>query len=290
MKSKYIVAILCLLSVIFLLSPGCKQKPPTTGKPVVLGVIVVGGGALLTSDSTVTAQVEIDGSKSLPVVTINSESLYLSDYYTYYNSFADVYLWDSEWRKERLGVALGKKCVLNVSQLGGDASSDSVVVPLPITLTSPGGGFTLKAGNPLPIAWSGTTGIERYSLTINIDYYYRDTANQYRSFSLDTSLYLPGTITSFTLPATTIFPAYVDTVFWGDGMIELVAETGCKEGKNPEGNIKGNGYGYFWAYNYTYCTFDISARLVSASTHFKPDLSEIAKKVLQQKKVELGIK
>ncbi len=290
MKSKYIVVILCLLSVVFLLSPGCKEKPPTTGKPVVLGVIVVGGGALLTSDSTVTGQVEIDGSKSLPVVTINSESLNLTNYYTNYNSFADVHLWYSEWRKDQLGVALGKKCALNVSQLGGDASSDSVVVPYPLTFTSPGDTFTLKAGNPLPIAWSGTTGIDRYSLTINIDYYYRDTAHQYDYFSLDTTLYLPGTITSFTLPATTIFPAYVDTVFSGDGRIELGAESGCHEGEDPKGNIKGNGYGYFWTYTYTYRTFDISARLVNASRHYKPDLSEIAKKVLQQKKVELGIK
>ncbi|MEM2144368.1 MAG: hypothetical protein QW279_03335 [Candidatus Jordarchaeaceae archaeon] len=223
----------------------------------------------------------------MPVVTVNSESLYLYDYYTYYNPFSDINLWDSRWKKDRMEITPGKKCMLHIYQKEGDASSDSVYVLYPPVFTSPGGGFILKSGNPLPISWSGSTGINRYHLSLSIYYSYYDTAHHYQTFDLDTSMYLPGTTTSFTLPATTIFPGYVDTVLYGYGTIDLEAETGCREGRNKDGNIKGNGYGYFWVYTHANCEFDIGTRSLTALSRSKPKPSEIAKKILTRLKGEV---
>lgn len=282
MRSKSVAWVLgfILLGTLIFFS-GCKPKSATSGKPEIMGIVIVG------RDSVPAATVEVNYSKSLPVVAVNSETLSLSDYQCNYNYFSDEQVWSSWWEKDPLELLPGKKCVLHIYQADGEAQTDSLMVPWPPVFTSPGGGFTLKGGTPLPIAWTSGTGVERYYLQIELYYSYRDTARNYRTFSLDTSMYLPGTVTSFTLPAANIFPLDVDSVLSGSGSIELQAEIGWKAGSNPKGNIKGNGYGYFWTYSDNYCNFGIGGSQLSGTSRTEPKPGEIAKQVLARKKAEL---
>jgi len=277
MRGQHLVWLLGLVLGALVISAGCNQKTVLTfGKPSVIGVIAV------SEDTVAGAEVEVGGSRLLPVVAVNSETLDLEGF-----SAAGEYLWNSSWEKEELRLGPGNKCLLHVYQSDGEAKSDSVVIPPPPHITEPAEGFVLLKGNPLTVTWATTPGVTQYHLEIDLDYSYYDTTGYYESFSLDTSWYLPGTAGSVTLAAATIFPADVDSVLYGDGEIFLSVEAGPRLGHESTGNIKGNGCGYFWTEAYAEDYFDIGSEGTGNSSRSRPKPADVARRLLNSKKAEL---
>lgn len=276
MKQNLIIWGLSVLmtAILFL---GCHQKTVfTSGKPSVIGVVTVD------EDSIVGTEVEVSGSRLLPVVAINDETLALQNFHS-----SGEYGWYSSWKKAPLRLNPGNRCILNVYQSDGDAQSDSLVIPLPPAITFPTESFLLQKGNSLPIRWTITSGLTQCYLKIYLEYYYYDTAGDYNYFSLDTSLYLPGDVNSFTLPSVAIFPAQVNQVLYGGGEIYLELEAGPRMGREVKGNIKGNGCGYFWTISTNRCWFDVGEGVAQATVR-KLTVPELTKGFLERRMEEMA--
>ena len=234
LKSASTCALLATAALLF--STGCDKKVISTmGLPSIIGTVSVDSGP---GDRTISAYVGVDGTRLLPVTAINKETLELSDYST-----PGEYGWSSSWRGSDLHLSPGDPCVLHVFQSNGEAHTDTEVVPNLPRITTPETSFSLREDQSLDVAWVGTPGVDRYQIEFRIDYDY----HRYNTFSLDTTITLPAGSTSYTLPGSVIFPAYVDSLEFGYCYITVTAEAGPDVGHECDGNVKGNGCGYFFA-------------------------------------------
>ena len=222
-----------ILAAVILLLGACERKTVMTfGLPSIVGTLVSDS----TSSGTQTyAYVEVDGTRLLPVVAVNGETLDVE----YYSSSGE-YMWSSQWQKYTQ-LKPGDSCILYVYQSDGTAQSNKHTVPYSPHITSPDSDFVLHEDYPLTLTWAGTAGVDRYELTFNIEYDY----GYYNSYHLDTTIVVPGTATSYTLPAATIFPSHVDSVDNGYGYASVQAVSGPLVGRESKGNITGHGLGYF---------------------------------------------
>ena len=247
MKSAKTTVMIAAAAVLLLAA--CDRKMVLTfGLPTIIGSAV--------NDSTDYGErtliyADVENTHLLPVVAANSESLDVEDY-----SSSGEYMWSSYWQKETK-LEAGDTCVLHVYQSDGAAESDKLVIPRQPRITSPDTSFVLLKGNPLALTWTGTAGIDRYEIEFDIQYEYYDTSQYYHDFALDTSFVLPGTTTDFTLPASSIFPSYVDSAYYGDVSVNVQAVSGPCVGHECKGNMKGHGEGYFLASSGDYASFPI---------------------------------
>jgi len=223
-----------VMSALMLVSAACRPSGINYGLPAIVGTITYyqPGGR----DSAYAA-VTVNGTRLVPVVAVNAETLKLVDY-----TGSGEYLWNSTWRSDNLGVAPDSDCVLHVYQSDGEAHSGRQVLPRHPVISGPEIGGVFAQGRDFMVFWDGVPKINRYELTLNLDYTY----NNVQQFQFDTAIVLSRTDSSVQIPAATIFPVYVDTVNSGAGIVTLTAETGPNLGREPSGNISGNGIGYFW--------------------------------------------
>lgn len=235
------VIVVTVAAVILLLGACDRKVVLTFGLPTIVGTAV---NDTTGQENRTLVYADVDNTHMLPVVTANSESLDVSGY-----SSGGEYMWSSTWQKATK-LEAGDTCVLHVYQSDGTAESDKLVIPRQPRITSPDTSFVLLKGNPLALAWTGTAGVDRYEIEFDIEYQYYDTSRYYHYFYLDTTAVLPGTTTDFTLPASTIFPSFVDSVYYGYVSVMVQAVSGPCVGRECKGNVKGHGMGYFLALGY----------------------------------------
>lgn len=224
-----------LITALALFSTGCDKKVVmTTGLPSITGTVSVDSGS---GGVTTQAAVTVDGTRLVPVVAVGNDTL---DLYSYGTS--GEYQWSSSWQSNNLHLTTGDSCKLHVYQSDGEATTDWQVIPHKPRITAPDTSFVLAKGQSLTVNWVATAGVDRYQIEFRLHYYYRS----YDGFSLDTTVVMPGDSSAYTLPGSSIFPSYVDSVTYGYCDIYTTAETGPNIGHESNGNITGNGCGYFF--------------------------------------------
>jgi len=240
MRSRILLSTILVVTAL-LLSSNCNQKTALTfGLPSITGVAEY-YAATPSDPAHVEADVEVDGTRLVPVVAINNDTLDLDGF-----SGQGEYMWASQWSDAKVKVAADAKYQLNVYQSDGTATSDKLALPAALTITSPADTSRLARGSALTVSWSGGSGVDRFEVFVYIDYEYLNSNGYYDYFYLDTTIRVGGSTTSITIPAATIFPPDVDTVEYGSGQISVSAEAGPDIGHTSSGNIHGNGLGYFW--------------------------------------------
>ena len=265
-----------ILAAVILLLGACDRKTVLTyGLPSIVGAAVSDSSA---SGTETYAYVEVDGTRLLPVAAIGGDTLDLQDYYS-----NGEYMWSSSWGKNTK-LRPGDSCILYVYQSDGTAQSDKQTVPHSPHITSPDSNFVLQEDNSLTLTWVGTAGIDRYELTFNIEYDY----GYYHSYSLDTTVVVPGTTTSYTLPAATIFPPHVDSVDNGYCHVYVTAVCGPLIGRESKGNITGRGLGYFLTSSQDGGYFYIGSAMQPAMPRPQPTLSERARDMVARFKRALN--
>ncbi len=239
---KHVVKIVGVVALVLGATYGCKKEEGAT--TISFGTAIMGyvNRSYYGDDERRTkAYVEVDGTRLVPVVTINDDTLKLGYYYSW-----GEYGWYSEWSKDKCDYEPGKELKLKVYHSDGTAEA-TVTLPGDFEITSPSEDDTLHQNKDLNISWDEATGADYYEICISIWYDYRDTSGYEDWFDFDTTIEQTGT--SVLIPAKRLFPAYVDSVFYGSGEISVTAISGPWIGRTIGGNVTGNGTGYFWAKN-----------------------------------------
>ncbi len=199
------------------------------------------------------ATVEVGSTELLPIVTINNDTLELSGC-----NPEGEYMWESYFRGD-VSTASDNEYELRVYHTGGEATG-SIILPGDFEFTSIQEDDTLNQNEDLIVNWSPGEGAEKYNLSVRLSYYYGDTADPtYSSFRLDTIL--SKMTTGLTLEKEKIFSPEIDSILEGYGYIYLNAENGPQIGASSEGNISGEGIGYFTAINRLYSHLTIEDAL-----------------------------
>jgi hypothetical protein len=225
--------------LIFLLFSGCENGPMVMsyGEPAIFAEL----NRAQQRDSTVqnVIEVSVGGTRLVPVVSVNNDTLELY----YYQKNQNTY--NSEFRGY-LSVEPGDECELVVYHDEGEATA-KITLPGDFEIISPKEDSALRQNEDLIVGWSPSEGEGRYKLDIDLYYYYFDTSGVSSRFDLDTNFYA---ITHVTIPKEKLFPPEVDSIESGFGRISIYPESGPWIGHTIEGNISGDGVGYFVAYSH----------------------------------------
>ena len=270
------VCALLTAAVLFFSSACDRRVVLTNGLPSIVGQVMVDYGS---SGVTTQAYVTVDGTRLMPVVAINSETLDLYDY-----SSSGEYMWNSAWQSYGLHLTSGDSCMLHVYQSDGEATTAKLVIPVVPSVVYPDTSFVLKEDQPLSVTWVATTGVDRYEIKFDIYYYYGNS----NYFSLDTLIISPAGTSSYTLPATVIFPANVGSVEYGYCDIMVTAETGPNVGRECGGNIRGKGCGYFFTSSTDETWCEIGAPHSGMGTRHPRPERPTAKHLVERKKALIG--
>ncbi len=194
-----------------------------------------------------TAYGSVEGTQSVPLVSINNEILALS-----YSVTEDVFC------KSRftgnISIEPGEECELIVSHNHGEARA-TVTLPSDFGITIPSDYDTLHLDEDFILNWNTSNDAERYELWAYLEYFHRDDIDPYTAEFEDWSHFDSLVITTDTnllIPIERLFPSGIDTVKYGSGYMEIYSENGPSIRypiDTTERNINGNGVGYFIAYN-----------------------------------------
>jgi len=237
--------ILIAATIVLFAGAACRPAGTNYGLSTIIGTLT---HTVTAGRESTAATVTVTGSKLIPVVAISRDTLALMSY-----DVSGEYLWNSTWRGAHLGILPDSYCVLHVYQSDGEAHSGRQVLPAQPTIISPDSGATLTQNSDFNASWDSVGNIDRYEVNVHLSYTYND----FQHFLLDTTITLPETSFTLTIPAGRIFPPDVDSVNSGAGSITVTAETGPNLGKELNGNISGNGIGYFWTRSSDYRSFNI---------------------------------
>jgi hypothetical protein len=235
------ITLISILAAIlsFALICGCEKGPTTIsyGETAIFAELIRSehGDGIIQN----LINVSVGGTRLVPIASINNDTLELYSYRRDENAY-----FISRFR-ENVSVNPGDECQLIVYHNEGKASA-TIALPGDFEITSPGENDTLNPNEDLSVSWSTSEGAERYKLTINLYYHYTDTSGASNSYRFDTTFY---TTSSCTIPKERIFPPEVGSVVYGSGNISIYSESGPRIGHTTEGNIYGEGVGYFIAYN-----------------------------------------
>jgi len=176
-----------------------------------------------------------DGFSVIPVVTVNNDTLDIGSYY-----YGPAYF---EYYDEIPAIAQGSevKVIIDYAEGKGEATDS---MPGSFQITSPTSSFILHQGSDLNIEWDAAAGADQYWMTLNLSYDYIDNSGYYDYFYYELDTITEGT--SITIPAATIFPSYVDTVYYGYGDVYVEATSGPKMEPGAKGNFKGDAVGFLW--------------------------------------------
>lgn len=239
-KRVNVVHIIGLLSI-FTLIFGCKKGPTIIdfGEPTIFAELT---RYRYYYDQPIRNQAEVVvyGSHLVPIVSINDDTLE----FEYYSSSA-AYVAQSYFL-DYLYATPGDEFEMVVYHDEGEASA-TVTLPGDFALTPLQENDTLFLDEDFAISWGKSEGAERYFVRIYMRYYYIDTTGIRTYFYFDTSLYTIDT--NFVVPLERMLLPQVDSVDYGYGYVTVNAENGAWIGHSLEGNITGDGIGYFTAYN-----------------------------------------
>jgi len=225
--------------LIFLLFFGCERGPIilSYGEPAIFAEL----NRAQQRDSTVqnVIEVSVGGTRLVPVVRVNNDTLELYYYQKNQNTYNSQFI-------GYLSVEPGDECELVVYHDEGEATA-TITLPGDFEIISPKEDSALRENEDLIVGWSPSEGEDRYKLDIDLHYYYFDTSGVSNRFDLDTNFYA---ITHVTIPKEKLFPPEVDSIDGGSGNISIYSENGPHIGHTSEGNISGDGVGYFIAYSH----------------------------------------
>lgn len=236
---KVITLILILVVILsFTLIYGCEKGLTiiSSGEPAIFAELSTDQ-----RDQTVqnVIRVDVGGTRLVPVVRINNDTLEVYSYRKEEYTYLSVY-------RGNLSVDPGDECKLVVYHDEGEASA-TITLPGDFEITAPEEDSALHQNEDLIVSWSPSEGADRYKLYISLNYHYVDTSGEANIFSLDTVFY---SVDNLIIPKERIFPSEVDSVEYGYGHIFIYPESGPWIGHTREGNISGDGVGYFVAYKH----------------------------------------
>lgn len=185
----------------------------------------------------------IAGSPGDPIITINDDTLtekHIGDLTTWGIRFTQNIPIDPEEEYE-----------LIVSHDSGEAYAQ-ITMPSYSEIITPSNNDTFELNEDLILNWTSSENMERYILSIEIDYL--NTINPATIYDWNHFNSIVNTTdTSIIIPDEDIFSPDPDSAKYGYGIIMLKAENGPSI-RSPldikERNISGNGVGYFVATNY----------------------------------------
>jgi len=233
-----------IISFITFLFFGCKKGPTVIsyGDPSIRAEL-----AYYDQLDLPRAAVEVEGTELLPIATINNDTLELSGC-----NPEGEYMWESYFRGD-VSTASDNEYELRVYHAGGEATA-TITMPGDFGITSPEEYDTITPSEDITISWNPSETAERYKLSISLGYNYGDTADpSFRRFYLDTIL--SDIATSLTIQKESVFPSEIDSIREGTGSLNIYAENGPQIGFSSEGNISGEGIGYFTAVNRRHVNF-----------------------------------
>jgi len=241
MQKEITLISILVVALSFTLIYGCEKGPTimSYGEPAIFAELIRAEQREQTIQNV--AYVSVGGTRLVPVVSINNDTLEL------YSYRRDEYTYLSEFR-ENLSVVPGDECELVVYHDEGEASA-TITLPGDFEIISPEEAFVLQQDGDINVSWSSSERAERYFINIDLHYYYIDTAGSNNYFSLDTNVYTINT--NLIIPNERIFPSDIDSIEYGSGIISVYSENGPNIGYTTEGNISGEGIGYFIASNQT---------------------------------------
>jgi hypothetical protein len=234
--------IVAAAAIVLLAGAGCRPSGTNYGVATIVGTLT---HYQTTDRESTVADVNVNGTKLLPVVAINRDTLELTNY-----DAAGEYLWNSTWQRFHVPAVLDTVYVLHVYQSDGEAKSHPERLPPRPALVAPD---TLHQNQDLTITWTPATRIDRYQAQVHASYTYHN----FLHFILDTTVILAPSANSVTIPAAALFPSEVDSVNVGNGFVTITAESGPSIGRETGGNVSGNGIGYFVARSTDSHTFGI---------------------------------
>ncbi|MCK4352990.1 hypothetical protein KAW65_06235 [candidate division WOR-3 bacterium] len=231
---------------------GCKGTqgpagPPgtVTQKPYVIGGLYKGIGYPYPPVEYSYAYVEVYHTSSIPVVTINGDTLPLEHYYYGGDMWRCSYGWYTYWRDDTISLFGDSTYVLEVIHSEGVAQAE-VKMPGEFEVIEPDTSDTLHRGEDLNIIWTTSKGAEWYKIYLSIHYSYIDTSGEYEYFCKYFEPLLQATDTTYFVSGSELFPADIDSVRYGDGYLYIYAGSGDAIEPGATGNITGDGAGFFW--------------------------------------------
>jgi len=230
-------------------------------------------------ENTGNVYVEVYFSPVIPWVTVNQETL---DVYRYEGLY-EGYYWDEyNYYTDSISVSTGDSIHLKVDYTRGIATASSRV-PGGFEITSHDTSQTayISVGSDLTVSWSTSIYADFYRVYFWLYYDYYDTLGDYRRvyFHKDTCV----TSTSIIFPASQLFPADLDSVRWSTGGHFLIwAMNGPILEPGSEGNVTGDGSGFFWGKSY--CGLDIEIEGTKAKAKREPSKEELMKKWFEKAK------
>jgi hypothetical protein len=186
----------------------------------------------------------IEFSPEIPRVTVNQDTLPIVDYS--YSDWEGVgFTFDGH-----IPVSVGGSANLKAVYSKGVATA-SVKVPGNFHITSPDTSHAaqIHVGLPFTVSWSASANADFYWVDFELGYSYYDTSGHYKSFYIDRGV--SKTSTSITFPASELFPSDIDYLYdscgCNGGYFDVQAMNGPKIESGSEGNVTGDGIGFFWA-------------------------------------------
>ncbi len=172
-----------------------------------------------------------NGFTTIPTSLINDTSLNIYDYHYNWYLFLDF---------NKLNIDRNYK--LEVKYHDGRAEGETYL-PGDYEITSPESTYILNRDSILKIHWRKANGAKWYWLDLTIEYDYEDTLGEwdYYEFWKDTILFDTFCI----YEKNRFIPGYVETIYEGEGTINIWAMDGPTILPGSKGNISGAGFGFF---------------------------------------------
>jgi len=217
-------------------SRGPRAENPNYREPMVIGYIwntEIEDGSI-EYDKNVDVY-DNDGMRMIPVVTLNEKPVEIYGYGPTVYSYGDNYY-----------NPVNQKYELKVTHYWGDAFS-RVVLPGDFRITTPPDTYKLKLESTLVVTWQSSASAQWYWVSLYAAYDFYDTLLQWDDyeFYLDTLVY----DTVIAVPPSRVFPGFVESLIEGDGSAMIWAGNGSTTEPGDVGNVRGAGFGYFWAIN-----------------------------------------
>ncbi len=176
-----------------------------------------------------------NGFPVVPTCQINDTALKIADYHYHWYLFAD-------WQR----FVVDRKYKLLVKHSAGSARGEAFL-PGNFEILRPESTYILNKDSVLWVVWRKANGATWYWLDLTIEYDYEDTTGEwdYYEFWKDTIIF--DTVVRY--EKNRFFPSYVDTIFEGEGIVNIWACDGPPILPGSPGNIFDAGYGFFHTVN-----------------------------------------
>ncbi len=171
------------------------------------------------------------GFSTIPTSLINDTALSITDYHYNWYLFSDFN-----------SLNIDQNYHLRVLHPNGEAIG-KVYLPGEYEILQPESTYILNRDSVLKIFWRKANGAKFYWLDLSIEYDYDDTLGEWDDYEfwLDTIIF--DTFCIF--EKNRFIPFYVDTIYEGEGVIDIWAMDGPPILPGSFGNIIGSGYGFF---------------------------------------------